>query len=123
MKAGATAKSSTTGGKSSIDQNVERQSHEASFAKVVDGRKQPVRGLWERNGRFYAQLRIENPITGIKKTLRVPLVDKDGAAVPTVAQAVSELKTAANQASRRSTGRCRADAIVFYLCGVISRIH
>jgi integrase len=51
-----------------------------------------VRGLWERNGRFYAQLTIENPITGVKKVRRVPLADKDGAAVPTVAQAVAELK-------------------------------
>lgn len=64
----------------------------ASFIKVLDGRRQPVRGLWIRGTRFYAQLRIENPITGIKKTRRVPLVDKDGAAVQTVAQAVAELK-------------------------------
>jgi integrase len=85
MKADATAKSST-------DQNVGRQTHGATFSKVLDGRKQPVRGLWERNGRFYAQLRIENPITGVKKTRRVPLVDKDGVGVPTVAQAIAELK-------------------------------
>ncbi len=62
------------------------------FSKVLDGRKQPVRGLWERNGRFYAQLTIENPITGVKKVRRVPLVDKDGVAVATAAQAVAELK-------------------------------
>ncbi len=92
MKADATAKSSTASGKSSTDQNVGRQTHEASFAKVLDGRKQPVRGLWERNGRFYAQLRIENPITGVKKTRRVPWVDKDGVGVATVAQAIAELK-------------------------------
>jgi hypothetical protein len=41
-----------------------RQSHEANFAKVFDGRKQPIRGLWVRNGRYYAQLKIENPIRG-----------------------------------------------------------
>jgi hypothetical protein len=44
------------------------QSHGANFAKVLDGRKQPIRALWMRNGRFYAQLKIENPITGLKKT-------------------------------------------------------
>ena len=69
-----------------------RRSHPAIFSKVVDGRKQPIRGLWVRNGRFYAQLKIENAITGIKKTKRVPLVDKDGNPVETVAQATSELK-------------------------------
>jgi integrase len=62
------------------------------FSKVLDGRKQPVRGLWERNGRYYAQLTVENPITGEKKVRRVPLVDKDGVPVPTSAQAIGELK-------------------------------
>jgi integrase len=62
------------------------------FSKVLDGRKQPVRGLWERNGRFYAQLTVENPITGVKKVRRVPLVDKDGVPAATAAQAIGELK-------------------------------
>ena len=70
----------------------QRQSHSSNFSKVVDGRKQPIRALWERNGRFYAQLKIENPITGLKKTRRVPLNDTDGNPVQTVAQAVAELK-------------------------------
>lgn len=74
---------------SSIKNSVS-ESHEATFAKVFDGRKQPIRGLWVRNGRYYAQLKIENQITGEKKTRRVPLV-RDGAAVETQAQAVAEL--------------------------------
>jgi hypothetical protein len=45
-----------------------RESHVPTFSKVVDGRKQPIRGLWVRNGRFYAQPKIENIVTGIKKT-------------------------------------------------------
>jgi integrase len=69
-----------------------RQSHALTFAKVLDGRKQPIRGLWVRNGRFYARLNVENPLTGIKKTRRVPLVDKDGKAAETVPQAVAELR-------------------------------
>jgi integrase len=69
-----------------------RQSHGGKFAKVKDGRKQDIRGLWVRNGRYYARLNIENPLTGEKKTKRVPLVDKDGKAAETVAQAVAELK-------------------------------
>src|SRR5437667_9036814 len=68
------------------------QSHLPTFAKVMDGRKQPIRGLWLRGSRYYAQLKVENPITGIKKTRRVPLVDKQSNPVTTVAQAVAELK-------------------------------
>jgi hypothetical protein len=45
-----------------------------------------------RNGRYYGQLKIENLVTGIKKTRRIPLCDKEGNAVSTVAQAVAELK-------------------------------
>lgn len=69
----------------------QRLSHGATFAKVVDGRKQPIRGLWVRNGRFYAQLSFEDGNTGQKKTRRVALVDKAGAAVQSVAQAVEEM--------------------------------
>lgn len=69
-----------------------RQSHGPNFAKALDGRKRPIRGLWVRNGRFYARLNLENPVTGIKKTRRVPLADKDGNRVQTVVQAVAELK-------------------------------
>jgi integrase len=69
------------------------------FSKVLDGRKQPVRGLWERNGRYYAQLTVENPITGEKKVRRVPLADKDGVPVPTAAQAIGELKRLQTQRS------------------------
>lgn len=65
----------------------ERHDHAATFSKVVDGRKQPIRGLWQRGARFYAQLKFEDAATGEKKTRRVPLADKDGNAVQTVAEA------------------------------------
>jgi integrase len=68
------------------------RTHALTFSKVVDGRKQPIRGLWIRGSRYYARLNLENPITGVKKTRRVPLIDKDGSPVQTVAQAVAELK-------------------------------
>src|SRR5512147_125164 len=77
----------------------QRQSHAAKFAKVVDGRKQPIRGLWVRNGRYYARLNIENPVSGIKNIRRVPLVDKDGQPVQTVPQAVAELARLKTQRS------------------------
>jgi integrase len=76
-----------------------QQSHSATFAKVLDGRKQPIRALWVRNGRFYAQLKIENPVTGLKKTRRVPLNDTDGEPVQTASQAVAELKRLQTQRS------------------------
>ena len=65
--------------------------HSPTFAKVLDGRKNPIRGLWVRNQRFYAQLAFEDPNTGEKQVRRVPLVDRDGNAVVTAAQAKTEL--------------------------------
>lgn len=87
MKANASQSSSTSGSKTVVS----RQNHGGSFTKVLDGRKQPVRGLWQRNGRFYAQISVEEFATGTKRVKRVPLVNKEGAAVETVAQAITEL--------------------------------
>jgi integrase len=85
MKANVTVSNST-------DTIGRRQSHAATFSKVLDGRKQPIRGLWERNGRYYAQITLENAISGEKKVRRVPLKDKEGKAVDTVPQALAEMK-------------------------------
>lgn len=82
MKANATESTAT---------NIKRQSHAPKFAKVLDGRKQPIRGLWVRNGRYYAQLQFEDSKTGNKRVRRVPLVDKDKQPVQTVPQAVEVL--------------------------------
>ncbi|HTV41730.1 MAG TPA: tyrosine-type recombinase/integrase [Candidatus Sulfotelmatobacter sp.] len=71
---------------------IKRRNHALTFAKVLDGRKQPIRGLWLRGSRYYARLSVENPITGVKATRRVPLVDRDNNPVQTAAQAVAELK-------------------------------
>jgi hypothetical protein len=30
------------------------------YKKVLDGRKQPIRGLWERNGKFIARIAMED---------------------------------------------------------------
>src|SRR5690242_17799134 len=76
--------------------------HAPTFAKVLDARKQPIRALWVRNGRYYAQLKIENPITGIGKTRLIPLKDKDGQAVQTMAGAVAELNRLKTQRSDNS---------------------
>ena len=42
-----------------------RQNHAASFAKVLDGRKQPIRGLRERNGRHYAGVGLFSGMRGL----------------------------------------------------------
>jgi hypothetical protein len=42
-------------------------SHAPTFAKVLDGRKQPMRGLWQRGARFYAQLSVGDFSTGEKR--------------------------------------------------------
>lgn len=67
-----------------------RSRHDYTFAKVLDRRKQPIRGLWVRNGRFYARLSVEDG-NGSKNVRRVPLLNSEGNAVETVAQAVAEL--------------------------------
>jgi integrase len=67
-----------------VSQNQHRR---ATYSKVMDKRKRPIRGLWERNGRYYAQLAVEDQVTGIKRVKRVPL---EGAASD--AQAVAKLQ-------------------------------
>jgi hypothetical protein len=49
-----------------------KQHRRATYSNVMDQRKRPIRGLWERIGRYYAQLAIENQVTGIKRVKRVP---------------------------------------------------
>jgi integrase len=53
-----------------------------NFQKVLDGRNHPIRGLWQRNKRFYARFSVEDPSNGRKEVRRVPLKD-----VETVAEA------------------------------------
>ena len=84
MKAGETANKQ----QQQVNQS---QNHGGTFAKVLNGRKQPIRGLWVRNGRFYAQLTFEDGNSGEKKTRRVALVDKAQKPVSTVAQAIEEM--------------------------------
>ena len=65
-----------------------RKSHSRyEYKKVLDGRKQPIRGLWERNGKFVARIATEDE-DGMKRTCWVPL-----AGAVTVAQAQEQLKT------------------------------
>ena len=64
-----------------------REHRQRSYQRVFDERKRPIRGLWVRNGRYYAQLAILNEDTGERKVRRVPL---EGATTP--AQARSKME-------------------------------
>jgi len=50
-----------------------RQHRPATYQKVRDERKHPIRGLWVRNGGYYAQVTLEDPHTAAKSVRRVPL--------------------------------------------------
>lgn len=55
---------------------------------MFDLRKRRVRGLWERNGAFYAQLTVMDEASAQKTVRRTRLEDADGHPVATVAEAV-----------------------------------
>src|SRR5688572_29334435 len=75
----------------------QRQHQSAPYKKVLDQRKRPIRGLWQRNGRYYAQVTIEDQHTGFKQVKRVPL---EGAA--TDAQAVAKFQELLTQRRKGS---------------------
>jgi len=78
---GDASASKAQGGKSQVSGH-----HGGTYQKVLDGRKRPIRGLWNRNGRYYARVSVEDPATGVKKVRRVPL------SAASVAQAQAELR-------------------------------
>lgn len=98
MKANGTLRTRTAG----TNQAGGKSHHEAKFTKVLDGRKHPIRGLWIRNDRFYAQLTVFDPITGKNRVQRISLLDKQGEPVGTVAQAVAAMEGL--RTKRRDTG-------------------
>lgn len=98
MKATETVSTSTA-----VKNQVEGKSHhEAEFIKVRDGRKHSIRGLWKRNDRFYAQLTVFDPVAGKHRVQRIPLMDKQGEPVGSVAQAVAVMEGL--RTKRRDTG-------------------
>ena len=73
------------------------QHRAARYKKVLDQRKRAIRGLWQRNGRYYAQITIEDQNTGLKSVKRVPL---EG--VSTDAQGVAKLQELLTQRRKGS---------------------
>jgi integrase len=69
-------------------QSVRRRHHRKhEYHRACDERKRPIRGLWVRNGHYYAQLTLEDQATGRKRVRRVPM---EGAT--TVAKAREQLE-------------------------------
>ncbi len=62
----------------------------SSFTKVFNGRNQRVRGLWERNGSYYAQLTVIDQATNLPVVRRIRL-EADGNSVSTVAEAIKAM--------------------------------
>lgn len=60
------------------------------YQRALDGRKQPIRGLWVRNGRFYGQLRVTQE--GRTTPRRVQLANPDRSPCTTVADARTALE-------------------------------
>jgi integrase len=72
----------------STAQNVGQRQHGGGrYSKVFDRRKRRIRGLWERNGAYYAQLTVVDENTGKKVVRRTRLEDADGTPVGTPAEA------------------------------------
>jgi integrase len=71
---------------------ISRQHRRATYQNVLNGSKQPIRGLSKRNGRFYARLTITDDATGKKSVRRVALKDDNDAPVSTVPQAIKALE-------------------------------
>jgi hypothetical protein len=77
--------------------DIKQQHSAATYKKVLDQRKLAIRGLWVRNGRYYAQITVEDLTTGIKRVKRVPL---EGAATDSQAVAKFQDATAQGYAAR-----------------------
>jgi integrase len=80
VKANATPSTAQTVG--------QRQHCGAQYSKVFDQRKRRIRGLWERNGAYYAQLTVFDETRGKKVVRRTRLEDGDGTPVGTAPEAV-----------------------------------
>ena len=79
MKANATPSTAQTVG--------QRQHGRRTILQIFDQRKRRIRGLWERNGAYYAQLTVVDENTGEKIVRRTRLENADGTPVGTVAEA------------------------------------
>ncbi len=95
---------------------VSRHQHQgATYSKVIDKRKRPIRALWERNGRYYAQLTVEDQVTGIKQIKRVPMegVSTDAQAVAKLQELLTQRRKGSLPILKRTPPLCRLCEAVF----------
>jgi integrase len=85
------------------------------YQKVHDRSNRPVRGLWQRNGSFYVRVAAADPVTGLKKMLRVRL---EG--VETVADATKKLHETRKSAAEGAISRTRIPTFGEYLSSYFS---
>jgi integrase len=90
----------------------------APFVKVLDGRKQAVRGLWMRNGAYYAQVKLKDAETGESRPVRKRLQ------VSTLTEAKAELsKIKANAKSGKEAARRRAPLLSQAIANYTGRLE
>ena len=64
--------------------NVASRPHRpGTYRKVLDQRKRPIRGLWRCNGRYYAQLTVEDPNPGVRAGVKTTEALNEVAAMST----------------------------------------
>lgn len=89
-------KAHVTGSKPESNTGPNQRHRSGGYQKPFDGRKNPIRGLWQRDGgRYYARLAIRNPTTGKNEVRRIPLGSPDNPvnSVPQAVAALRRLKT------------------------------
>jgi integrase len=84
---GKDAQSHPFGDRDTVSLDVARAHRSGIYQRVLDGRKHPIRGLWIRNGHYYARLNFADPQTGTRQTRRVRLTK-----ALTLSQAQAELR-------------------------------
>ena len=73
-----------------LDESSKAARKKYAFHKVKDNRGREIRGLWIRNGNYYARLSVVNPKTGKKEIRRIPL--EKATTVATARIALEDLK-------------------------------
>ncbi|MCU0788803.1 MAG: hypothetical protein MUC91_11555 [Verrucomicrobia bacterium] len=87
------------------DNCAETTNESTPFVKVLDGRKQPIRNLWQRGKTFYARLSVTTQ-SGSKSDKRIALN------ATTVTDAKSELAKLRLQRNQNTLNGCPASGAV-----------
>src|SRR5207253_1835409 len=64
----------------------------AKYQKALDGRKQPIRGLWMRDGQYVARVKLRDARTVRKQNKWVPLKTEPGKPITLLGEAKIALR-------------------------------